>query len=143
MPAQERAQPGSREEQRARADRPAVLQWIVAGLSGLLVLAVLAFTIRESMVDPGTPPVIVVRVEKIVAVSGGYRVEFRARNRGHTTAAGVTVEGSLARNSGEPEKSEATLDYVPARGERKGGLFFTNDPRGRPLSVRARGYDVP
>ena len=68
---------------------------------------------------------------------------FRARNTGRTTAAEVVVEGELEAESGSGEKSETTLDYVPAEGEQGGGLYFRQDPRRSRLRLRAQGYREP
>jgi uncharacterized protein (TIGR02588 family) len=62
---------------------------------------------------------------------------------GDATAAGVLVQGELRSNTGLVERSEATLDFVPARSWRPGGLVFTTDPRAQRLEVRPLGLDRP
>ena len=41
------------------------------------------------------------------------------------------------------ETSDITFDYVPGHAERKGGLFFRQDPRMHKLELRALGYQTP
>ncbi len=41
------------------------------------------------------------------------------------------------------ETSGATLDHLPARSNRAGGLFFDHDPRAFALRLRAKGYHEP
>jgi uncharacterized protein (TIGR02588 family) len=41
------------------------------------------------------------------------------------------------------ERSEATIDFVPARSSRHGGLVFKNDPRRYRMEVRPVGFDRP
>jgi uncharacterized protein (TIGR02588 family) len=41
------------------------------------------------------------------------------------------------------ETSQATIDYLPQRSERRGGLFFTRNPEGLDLNLRAEGYSEP
>jgi uncharacterized protein (TIGR02588 family) len=53
------------------------------------------------------------------------------------------VQGDLRSESGTVETSEMTFQHLPARSERKGGLFFTRDPRALRLTVSARGYEHP
>ena len=36
-----------------------------------------------------------------------------------------------------------TLDYLPQDSERRGGLFFTEDPAAYELVLRAQGYAEP
>ena len=119
------------------------LEWVVAGLSTVLVLGAAGFLLRDAVEAPPTPARITVEVDSVVPAGEGFLVEFRARNEGHTTAAGLTVEGEVQDDSGAVEKSQVTLDYVPARGTRKGGLFFTRDPRRGRLELRPQGYGRP
>ncbi len=137
-------QEASGEDERDQADdHPSVLQWVIAGASALLIVGVIGFTTYEALVATGSPPVVVVEVQHVEAVPGGYRVEIRAYNEGSITASGVSVEGELPQDSGPPEKSQTTIDYVPAKGYRHAGLFFKRDPRAKNFSVHATGYELP
>lgn len=116
-----------------------------AGLIGLLLtLAMLGLLVRHAIRDDDDPPAVAVTAERILALpGGGYVVEFTARNRARTaTAAQLMVEGEL-RTAAGTETAEATLDYVPARSEKRGGLYFVNDPRSGPLDLHAVGYSEP
>ena len=57
------------------------------------------------------------------------------------------VEGHFAQLSltppGVKEASEVTLDYLPPRSDREGGLFFAHDPRAGDLQLRAKGFARP
>ena len=119
------------------------LEWVVAAVSAALVLGAAGFLLRQGTRAPSSPPRITVRVDSVVRAGAGYRVEFSARNDGSTTAARLTVEGEVRDGAGEVERSEATLDYVPARGTERGGLFFTRDPRRGRLTLRPLGYEPP
>jgi uncharacterized protein (TIGR02588 family) len=118
-------------------------EWVAAGVSALLVLGVVGIMLHEGLDAPSTPPLIDVRVDSVIAVSGGYLVEFTAHNSGQSTAAGVTIEGELKADTGAVEKSGVTIDYVPAEAHRKGGLYFSKNPRQYRLEIRPRGYDRP
>lgn len=116
-----------------------------AGLVGLLLtLAMLGLLVRHAIRDDDAPPAVTVAAERILALpGGGYVVEFTARNRARTaTAAQLMVEGELRTPAGT-ETAEATLDYVPARSGKRGGLHFVNDPRSGRLELRAVGYSEP
>lgn len=131
-------------EREDRGGRPIAspLEWAVAALSVLLVLGAAGFLIRNAVRAP-TPPRITLQVDSVVRAGEHYLVAFRAHNAGQTTAAGLTVEGEVQGDSGTVEKSQATIDYVPARGSRPGGLFFTGDPGRGSLRLRPMGYERP
>ena len=134
------------QEQRAPikgAPTTSVSEWIVAISSAALVLALLGFLVYEGVRSPRTPPNVTVEVDSIQKAGPGYLVLFRARNGGRTTAAEVLVEGELEADSGKVERSETTIDYVPARGEQRGGLYFSRDPQRSRLRLRAHGYRDP
>ncbi len=82
-------------------------------------------------------------MDTITPTSNGYLVEFLAINQGETTAKGLIIEGQLTEGGQEVEKSETTLDYIPARSEREGGLFFTENPEQFEMQLRALGYEEP
>jgi uncharacterized protein (TIGR02588 family) len=125
------------------AARTPLLEWIASAIGLLLTVAVLVVIGRQAMSGaPKEVPDIEVGVTRIVPVSTGYVVEVTARNRGGGTAAAVEIEGSLG-PGGAVETSSATFDYVPGHSERKGGLFFSQDPRRHILEVHALGYMKP
>lgn len=132
---------GTEEKQKKNETSP--WEWVLAGISTLLVLAVIGFMGYQALVQPDTSPNISIQQDEIRPVASGYLVQFRARNTGHTTAQSLTVEGELRSDTGKIETSQATLDYVPASATRKGGLFFRNDPTRYHLELRPKGYDVP
>jgi len=133
------------EEPRTRAAPPKTspLEWLVAGLSLLLVLGVAGFLLQDAVRSPPSPPHITLEVDSVVRAGTGYLVEFRALNAGRTTAAGLEVEGEILADTGSVETTQVTIDYVPAKGKTAAGLFFTNDPRRHRLELRPKGYDRP
>ena len=133
-------------EQRAPikgAPTTSMSEWIVALFSAAMVLALLGFLVYEGVASPRTPPDVTIEVDSIQKAGPGYLVLFRARNRGRTTAAEVLVEGELEVDSGRVERAETTIDYVPAGGEQRGGLYFSRDPQRSRLRIRAHGYRDP
>lgn len=120
------------------------LEWIAAGLGLLLLLFLLAVIGREAINGEAAQlPAIEVAVLGIEPAASGYVVAFEARNRRDGTAAAVTIEGVLKAGGTEIETSSATIDYVPGKGEAKGGLFFSRDPHSATLEVRALGFQTP
>lgn len=129
-------------DERSRGDGAAPLEWVAAVVSALIVLGAAGFLVHEGLTEPGTPPRVTLTVDSVVAAGGGFLVEFQARNDGGRTAGGLTVEGEV-RAGGETETSEVTIDYLPAEGVQRGGLYFTLDPRSGELRLRPRGYKRP
>jgi uncharacterized protein (TIGR02588 family) len=135
-----------REGTPARGEAPrkvSPLEWVVAGLSLALVLGVVGFILHDALRHPASPPRITFEVDSIVRAGAGHLVEFRARNGGRSTAAGLEVEGELLGDTGSVETSQVTIDYVPAQGATAAGLYFSEDPRRYRLELRPKGYDRP
>jgi uncharacterized protein (TIGR02588 family) len=120
-----------------------LIEWIAALVSTLLVLWLLGYTAWEAFTHEERPPIIAVRADSVIAAPGGFLVLFTARNEGGETAAALNVVGALRADSTTVEESQATIDFLPLGGERRGGLFFTRDPRHLSLELRAAGFDTP
>jgi uncharacterized protein (TIGR02588 family) len=117
---------------------PPLLEWIASAIGLLLILAVTGVIARDAFNgSAGMTPDIAVAVTRVQPVQAGFILEFEARNLSPVTAAQVTIEGKLPGG----ETSTATIDYVPGRSARRGGLFFAEEPRGAEL--RALGYQDP
>jgi len=119
------------------------VEWAIAGLSALLLAATLAYMVIFAFSEPRTPPAVTLSVATVTTNPGGYRVVFRADNAGGAAAAGLQVSGELRAGETVVETSQATIDYLPQRSGRQGGLFFTRDPEELELSLRAEGYSEP
>jgi uncharacterized protein (TIGR02588 family) len=119
------------------------LEWVIAGLSGLLLAATLAYMVIFAFSEQETPPAVTLSVATVTTTPGGYLVVFRADNAGGAAAAGLQVSGELREGGAVVETSQATIDYLPQRSERRGGLFFTRNPEDLALSLRAEGYSEP
>ena len=141
--AENRAEAPSGEPHRTSGHTTPLLEWVVGGLGALLVGGAIAFLVYHSMTRDRTPPDVRVVAARVLDLQNGYLVQFRAFNQGGSAAAQLTIEGELAGPDGHTETSEATLDYLPPRSDREGGLVFSRDPRAGQLSLRAKGYARP
>jgi uncharacterized protein (TIGR02588 family) len=124
-------------------DAPPPWEWAVALLGLVLVLWSIGFLAYQVVAGDDSPPDVLIRADAILPVKSGYLVQIRAVNQGGSTAAELRIEGTLRGESGNVETSETVIDYVPAHSHRKGGLFFTQDPRQFTLQLRAKGYAEP
>lgn len=138
---EEGGRPGRGEGAGKRGTSP--WEWILAAVSALLILGAVGFMVYEGVTAPDTPPDLEISPDTVIATGDGYLVRFVARNRGHGTAASVTVEGTLSAGGERVETAEVVLDYVPAGARRRAGLIFSRDPRTHSLEIRALGFDTP
>lgn len=120
------------------------LEWVGAGTGLVLALGLFGAIGWQAFDEGDSAPTLVAEIEEITQVNGGFRVDIRARNRSRTAAAQIEVEGRLSGGSqGEVETGRITFDYLAGHSARKGGLFFTRDPRSGSLSIRVAGYAMP
>ena len=118
--------------------RAPVLEWIAAALGLILILGVVAVIARDAFnAGADLAPDLAVTATRLRQTDTGFLLEFEARNASPITAAQVTIEGKLPGG----ETSTATIDYVPGRSTRRGGLYFGTDPRGAEL--RVLGFQDP
>jgi uncharacterized protein (TIGR02588 family) len=121
--------------------RPALLEWIAAGLGALIALSIFGMLAAEAL-SPAEyeAPVLKIEALGIVAAGNSFIAEINVRNMSSHTAANVEVEGSVA---GQAETSHVTLAYVPGSSERRAALVFAHDPRNGRLSLRVTGFERP
>jgi uncharacterized protein (TIGR02588 family) len=125
------------------ADPASPWEWAVAALGLLLIVGVIGYMAYYAVTaQPGPPRIIAVR-ESIEPNGEGYLVTVRIANHGTSTAAALQIEGKLLEAGRTVETSEATIDYVPRRSERKAGLMFSRDPARYRLVIRPMGYTEP
>jgi len=121
-----------------------VLEWVVFGVSALLIASLVGVLVMELVTSRREPPRVIVRLGKAVRVADHYRVSILARNEGDQTVEGVVVEATMTPSVGQPETAHFEIDFLPRRSEREGWVTFTGDPgRAKELKVRAIGYERP
>jgi uncharacterized protein (TIGR02588 family) len=133
----------TRSKQREEEPLKRRLEAIAAALGALMALGTIGVILWDAITGDGDPPVVVIKAREVYEHEDGYVLEIDVLNRGDETGSQVTVEGSLSRDGEVVEESETTFDYVPSRSRRRGGLFFSADPRTHDLMLRAQGYVNP
>ena len=115
-----------------------LLEWIASAVGLVLTLGVVAMIARDAFNNSAEmAPDIEVVVTGQQRQGDRWLVRFEARNRSPVTAAQVAVEGALPGG----ETSTATIDYIPGRSTRAGGLLFSAEPR--EVRVRPLGFQDP
>ena len=118
-------------------------EYVLGGLGGLLLAALLAFLSFQALAVRETGAELTVSVTSVEPAPGGHAVRFRVVNTGGRTAETVQVSGSLSRDGEQIEQSSATVAYVPPDSGREGTLVFSNDPADGRLTVAPSGYVRP
>lgn len=118
-------------------------EWASAAIGLMMLVAAIGYFVYVSMAQTKSPPKITVAVLAIEAQEAGYLVRTRVSNNGTTTAAQLSLEGTLKTKTGEEQRSEVTLDYVSAGSETSAGFFFIADPRQGELKIRPVSYQDP
>jgi uncharacterized protein (TIGR02588 family) len=130
-------------KQNADATGKPALEWAASSLGLLILIALVAILSWDALQRSSTLPAVVIEKGRIMESSHGYTVEYIARNATGATAADVQVEGVLGRDGEVVETARSRIDYVPGSSVRRGGLFFTRNPREHELTLRALGYAEP
>lgn len=133
----------SEEEPRGHAHGISRWEWLVAALGLSMLVATIWILLAARFDLPRRPPDVAVRVREVVRVSNGWLVRIEAENAGDETAAGLRIQGALARAGAAPEQAETQLDFLPGRSTRRAGLFFAADPRAGRLELRAVSFQEP
>ncbi|MBM6595988.1 TIGR02588 family protein [Microvirga pudoricolor] len=117
-------------------------EWVAAAFGAVLVAAIVGYMVYFGLAEHGTTPSIEVQVSDTTRSPSGYVVQFRAINRGGSTAAAVRIRGELRRGD-SLEEAETELDYVPPHSERKASLIFRDDPASGALRIAPTSYTDP
>ena len=124
------------------ARKAGMLEWALAALSGVVVLALAGFLLFEAVTKTGSDPVLSLHVDAIEAIPEGSVAEISLWNRGHATAAEVESEGTVGTGANEIT-STVTLDYAPAESVSPAALVFSRPVAAEEISLRVLGYRDP
>jgi len=131
----------TRRGQGGAAEIPAA-ERVLGVASALVVLALAVFLMVKALGNDDGAPAVRVEVVEISGAEGGWLVEIEVTNDGNSPASDVEIEGRLEGADG-PEVGSVTFHQLPSRSSRRGGIWFTENPRTRGLSLRAVGYRAP
>lgn len=121
-----------------RANR---LEWVAAGVAGLVVVWMVGALLWEAFAGARLPPDLVVTLEPPVLAAGGQHLRFTVANRGGRAASAV---GVALRAPGDPDATRrVTIDYVPARSEATGGFVLGPDAQAEAAIAFVEGYVDP
>jgi uncharacterized protein (TIGR02588 family) len=134
---------GKKKSERPRV-RKNLLEWVVFGVSLVLVAGVVGHLVYEGVRMEGRPPEVLVRTGEPVERGGAFVVPVTLTNTGDQTAEGVSVEVVLEGADGaEGERGEFAVAFLPRGATREGWVTFTTDPQLGRLRPRVKGYEKP
>jgi len=120
------------------------LEWAVAALGALLLVAAVAYLGWHGLTREAGPPDLVIEEVSRGTGQGGHRVAVRVRNVGRGAAAAAVVSGELLEEGGAvAEEAETQLDYVAIGSARQAWLVFSEDPARYALKLRVKGMARP
>lgn len=120
--------------------RAHAVEWVLGGLSALVVAGLAAFLIYEGTTRTGSEPILSLHIERLLEHDGGHSVVVTVRNDGHATAEDVQIAGIMA---GDPLTRSVTLDYAPAQSEREITLTFATPVTLEALDLQVLGFVDP
>lgn len=128
-------------------DVPAV-QWLVAGVALVVVVASFGLVLYQGVAGNDTPPLLAVVVDSIAPDSARYRVHVTVRNTGGHAATDVRVRAEVSPGDSGPaddatDASVIRFDLLPPGSQATGVFVFASDPRAGNLQTRVVGHVVP
>jgi uncharacterized protein (TIGR02588 family) len=121
------------------------LEWVVAGIGALLLLASAGYMIWYGVTASDKPPEVTAKALERTHFGGTLLVHVKVHNRGGSAAANVQLAGQLTGKDGSPQSSRVVIDYVPQNAERDAYLQFAEPEGGQAgkLVLRVEGMTKP
>lgn len=131
------------EDDVVRKPGTSTLEWGVAGVSFLLLVAVILYLLVSAVTESHGPAQIVVRPLGVTAMADHFVVEFEAENLAGQSVAAITIAGELRDGAETVEEISVMLDYLPRNSVRIGAFIFRENPAGHDLVLTATSYAAP
>ncbi|MBX0332259.1 hypothetical protein K3G39_03330 [Pontibacter sp. HSC-14F20] len=120
------------------------LEWMVFGISLLLVLAILVYLSYMAYTHKSSTPDLTVAYFHDPSASAPYRYRVVVHNKGGETAEEVQVELSTESGGKEVEKAGLSIAFSPKESKREGWVNFKDDPASADtLLARVVSYKRP
>jgi len=104
------------------------LEWVVFGLSLLMVFGILGYLIYQAIhYEPGSPD-LVIQYQKDPSPHAPYRYHLTIKNNGQETAEEVQVEIVLEKDGEILESALMQIPYAPIASQREGWVNFSKNP---------------
>lgn len=117
-----------RQQEKHNDDKKNWLEWLVFGVSLVMLLAILGYLIYQTAKYSYKDPEVYAKGVPDPSEMAPNRYKVTVYNKGGTTAEQVIVEFTLYSQGQEPEVSELTIPFSPKESEREGWVIFRNSP---------------
>lgn len=120
------------------------LEWMVFGVSLLLVLSMLAYLGYQAYIDQPSTPDLVVRYYPDPTPNAPLRYRVEVYNQGGETAEEVQIELTIEKGEEELESAQLNIAFAPKNSKREGWVNFKEDPmQADTLAARVMSYKRP
>lgn len=118
------------------------LEWVVFGISSLLVLGVIGFLSWNIIASDDKPATFEIEIGSTTSTPDSSVIQVKVTNSGSHTAAEVNVAVLARYPSGEKETT-LTIDFIPRGGTRDGYAVFEGAGKPDAITARVLGYIEP
>ena len=126
-------------ESQAKSEPTPVLELVLAGISAVVIAALVGYLLLLAIQSGNPrPPDVVVRLAAPERLQHGWLVRFEVANDGDEPVGQLRLELMAG-----GERAETLVDFLAAQSTTAGGFFLTRDPAGAPLQARPLGYVEP
>lgn len=135
--------PGGRGQGR-RAGRQ-LAEWVSLAVSTALILALVVFLVHAGLTSPQglAVPEVQALPDRAQQQGGAWILPVRVKNGGRQMLGDLGVELRYTPpGAPEPERVEATIDYLGKHSEQEVYFYVPSDPRGMAVEARALHYQV-
>lgn len=120
------------------------LEWLVFGLSFVLVLCTLGYLVYDGATSAKTPANIELELGKPQPQANRFMIPVSVTNSGETTAETVQIEVTLETSGKEQENAQLEIGFLPRHSKREGWVTFETDPRSvEETKARVLGFEQP
>ena len=120
------------------------LEWLVFGLSFVLVLCTLGYLVYDGATSAKTPANIELELGKPQPQADRFMIPVSVTNSGDTTAETVQIEVKLENAGVEKESAQFEIGFLPRHSQREGWVTFETDPRTvEEMSAKVLGFEQP
>ena len=120
------------------------LEWLVFGISLLLLLAIFGYLGYQVKTHDTTDPDVLVEANYDPSENAPNRYQVTIMNKGGTTAEEVTAEFILYSGGKEKEKSELQIAFSPKNSRREGWVTFSGEPAtSDSVAARVKSFKKP